>query len=211
MNKEESAWVEQALAGDRTAFNRIVESYQVPVYNLAYRMLGNEAEAEDAAQETFLRAYTQLHTYRPEHKLSTWLLSIASHYCVDRLRRRRFTWVSVDEEPIQQMLESFADDQAPEQALLAAEESDRVQAMLDSLDPMYRTPLILRYWYDLSYQEIAQTLKITEAAVKTRLHRGRQQLAALLRAQLPEPTSDGSASRSAERGQALMTQATPAR
>ncbi len=211
MNKEESAWVEQALAGDRAAFNRIVESYQVPVYNLAYRMLGNEAEAEDAAQETFLRAYTQLHTYRPEYKLSTWLLSIASHYCVDRLRRRRFTWVSADEEPVQQMLESFADDQAPEQALLAAEESDRVQAMLDSLDPMYRTPLILRYWYDLSYQEIAQTLKITEAAVKTRLHRGRQQLAARLRTQSPEPAFNASLSRSAEGGQALITQANATR
>jgi len=192
VNEEESAWVERALAGDRAAFSRIVESYQTPVYNLAYRMLGNEAEAEDAAQETFLRAYTQLHTYRPEYKLSTWLLAIASHYCVDRLRRRRFTWISTDEEPAQQILESFVDQEAPEQALLAAEESDQVQAMLNSLDPMYRIPIILRYWYDLSYQEIAQALKISEAAVKTRLHRGRQQLAVRLRAQ-PEAAPDRAA------------------
>jgi RNA polymerase sigma-70 factor (ECF subfamily) len=85
---QERAWIEQALQGDQTAFGHLVRAYERPVYNLTYRMLGNAAEAEDAAQETFLRAYSKLATYQPERKFVNWLLSIASHHCIDRLRRR---------------------------------------------------------------------------------------------------------------------------
>lgn len=174
---DELVWVERARRGDQDAFARLVERYQVPVYHLAYRMLGNAAEAEDAAQETFVRAYTRLHTYRPEHKFSTWLLSIASHYCIDRLRRRRYVWLSADEEPIRQQLQQRTNSASPETAAMEAERRVEIQALLDQLDPMYRTPVILRYWYDLSYKEIAEVMEISEAAVKTRLHRARLQLA----------------------------------
>jgi len=94
---QELLWLEQARRGDQTAFSRLVEAYQRPVYNLCYRMLGNAPEAEDAAQETFVRMYTKLHTYQPDRKLSSWVLSIASHYCIDRLRLRRGQWLSLDE------------------------------------------------------------------------------------------------------------------
>ena len=97
--EEEKIWIRQAVAGDHKAFTRLVEAYQIPVYNLAYRMLGEAREAEDAAQETFLRAYTRLTTYQIDKKFSSWLLAIASHHCIDRLRRRRFTWLSLDELP----------------------------------------------------------------------------------------------------------------
>ncbi|MGD8398322.1 MAG: sigma-70 family RNA polymerase sigma factor, partial [Anaerolineae bacterium] len=85
---QERAWIEQALQGDRKAFGQLVRAYERPVYNLTYRMLGNSAEAEDAAQETFLRAYAKLATYQPGRKFVNWLLSIASHHCIDRLRRK---------------------------------------------------------------------------------------------------------------------------
>jgi len=185
VSDQELAWIQRAQAGDRAAFSRLVEAYQTPVYNLAYRMLGNATEAEDAAQETFLRAYTRLHTYCSEHKFSTWILSIASHYCVDRLRRRRFTWLSTDEEPVQQIIQAYAGDESPESAALDAESRAEVQAMLNMLDPMYRTPLILRYWHDLSYKEIAEVMEVTEATVKTRLHRARLQLAEYMRSNPP--------------------------
>ncbi|HEY63392.1 MAG TPA: sigma-70 family RNA polymerase sigma factor [Caldilineae bacterium] len=177
VNEPESTWIQEAQRGDRAAFAKLVESYQTMVYNLAYRMLGNAAEAEDAAQETFLRAYTRLHTYRPEYKFSTWLLSIASHYCIDQLRRRRLTWLSTDEEPVRRALHAQMGAESPERAALEAERREEIQAMLNALDPMYRAPIILRYWYDLSYREIAEVMGITEAAVKTRLHRARLQLA----------------------------------
>jgi RNA polymerase sigma-70 factor (ECF subfamily) len=177
VSDQELAWIQQARAGDHAAFSRLVETYQVPVYNLAYRMLGSRAEAEDATQETFLRAYAQIHTYRPERKFSTWILSITSHYCVDRLRRRRFIWLSTDEEPVRQILRSHVEGEEPEAIAMEAETRAEIQEMLNQLDPMYRQPLILRYWYDLSYKEIAEVMGITEAAVKTRLHRARLQLA----------------------------------
>jgi RNA polymerase sigma-70 factor (ECF subfamily) len=137
-------------------------------------MLGNAPEAEDAAQETFLRMYTKLHTYQPERKLSSWVLSIASHYCIDRLRRRRGQWLSLDEEPVAATLAS--PNRGPEDLALRSESRDEVQRLVDMLQPAYRVPLILRYWHDLSYAEIADTMGLTVQAVKSRLHRARLQV-----------------------------------
>jgi RNA polymerase sigma-70 factor (ECF subfamily) len=176
MEEQEKTWVEQACAGDQAAFARLVESYQKPVYNLAYRMLGNSVEADDAAQETFIRMYTRLHTYDPKRKFSSWLLAIASHFCIDVLRRRRINWASIEDLP--PMIElSMPETKQPEQVLLKGQSADTVQQLLDTLAPAYRVPVILRYWYDMSYQEIADTMGVTESTVKTRLHRARGKLA----------------------------------
>lgn len=177
MNEQELTWVEEARRGDRRAFSRLVEAYQRPVFNLTYRMLGNVEEAEDAAQEAFLRAYTRLGQYDPDQKFSTWLFSIANHHCIDRLRKRRVTHVSIDDNPVLQNLEG--DDPRPERKALDKEERLEVQAMLEQLAPEYRTPLVLRYWEDMSYEEIAETMDVSVAAIKSRLFRARQQLAAI--------------------------------
>jgi len=178
---EELRWIESARRGDRNAFSKLVQAYQIPVYNLTYRMLGNAQEAEDAAQEAFLRAYKRLGTYQPDRKFSNWILSIASHYCIDQLRRRRFVWLSVEDNPAVAWLSS--DDEQPDDAALRSERAEEVRSMLQHLAPEYRAPLILRYWHDLSYKEIAEVLELSEPAVKTRLHRARLQLAALLEEQ----------------------------
>ena len=173
--EEEKVWIRQAVAGDHEAFTSLVEAYQIPVYNLAYRMLGDAREAEDAAQETFLRAYTRLTTYQIDKKFSSWLLAIASHHCIDRLRRRRFTWLSLDELPF---LEQAAGERnQPEEAAIRQEQRDEVHKMLDHLPPQYRAAVILRYWYELSYREIAEVMGTTESAVKSRLYRAREMLA----------------------------------
>jgi RNA polymerase sigma-70 factor (ECF subfamily) len=178
VDNDEQMWIAAARRGDRNAFGRLVQAYQIPVYNLAYRMLSNAGEAEDAAQETFLKAYTRLSTYQPDMKFSNWILSIASHHCIDRLRRRRFTWLSVEDDPAMEWLTS--DTELPDEAALRAEQAHELQAMLSQLDPDYRTPIVLRYWYDLSYKEIADTMNISESALKSRLHRARLQLAELI-------------------------------
>lgn len=173
--EEEQVWIRQAVAGDREAFTRLVEAYQIPIYNLAYRMLGDAREAEDAAQETFLRAYTRLATYQTDKQFSSWLLAIASHYCIDRLRRRRFTSLSLDELPF---LDQVAGERnQPEEAVIRQEKQDEVRRMLDQLPPPYRAAVILRYWYELSYLEIAEVMGTTESAVKSRLYRAREMLA----------------------------------
>ena len=89
MQGNEAELLSKAQQGDAQAFTWLVETYQRPVFNLCYRMLGNAQDAEDAAQETFLRAYKNLRRYDRSRPFSTWLLSIAAHYCIDQARRRR--------------------------------------------------------------------------------------------------------------------------
>jgi len=180
MEDTESTWIRQARVGDPAAaaeaFSRLVEAYQTSVYHLAYRMLGNSVEAEDAAQETFIRAYTRLHTYDPERKFSSWLLAIASHYCVDVLRRRRIDYLSLDDlSPMAELAAPPATQ--PERVMVSQQDASAVQKLLDVLSPDYRTPVILRYWYDMSYREIAETMGVSEGTVKTRLHRARARMA----------------------------------
>ena len=189
-NHEEQGWVEQARRGDKQAFGRLVQAYQRPVYNLTYRMLGSPEEAEDAAQETFLRAYARLGQYDPEMKFSTWVFSIANHHCIDRLRKRRATYISIEDNPVLENLEG--DTPQPEHSALGREQSVELQALINLLEPEYRTPLVLRYWEELSYEEIATALGMTVAAVKSRLFRARQQLMVLYQkreAALPPPPS----------------------
>jgi RNA polymerase sigma-70 factor (ECF subfamily) len=174
--QQEQAWIEAAGGGDRAAFGHLVQAYQRPVYNLTYRMLGDAARAEEAAQETFVRAYTKLDKYDPAYKFSNWILSIASHYCIDRLRRRRLKWLSLGSENLPPA--ALASPQlGPEQRVIEAEHKAEIQAMLQSLPADDRAALVLHYWHDLSYDEIAKATDSTVSAVKSRLYRARRKLA----------------------------------
>lgn len=177
MNSEENEWLSQAMEGDKDAFGKIIEAYQGPVYNLAYRMLNNANEAEEAAQEAFIRAYTRLDSYNPERKFSTWLLSITSNYCIDVIRKRRAILLSIDE-PLAPHPALMSEKSAgPESQLVQHEEQVLVQSLLAELEPDYRQAVVLRYWYDLSYEEIAELMNTTVSAIKSRLFRARRQLA----------------------------------
>ena len=171
---EESVWIQRALEGDTGAFNRLVQMYQTPVYNLTYRMLGERMEAEDAAQETFLRAFRNLHRYDCERPFRTWLLSIASHHCIDRIRRRRPVF-SLDT-----VIHSASGDVEPEKTVIERERQAGVQDLLEGLPPTDRMAVILLYWYDCSYEEVAEMLDLTTSAVKSRLYRARRVMAQAL-------------------------------
>jgi len=174
---EEQVWLDQARRGDKAAFGKIIEAYQRPVYNLAYRMLSNSGEAEEAAQEAFIRAYTRLDSYNPNHKFSTWLLSITSNYCIDLIRKRRAILLSIDEPlPPHPSLMSERSS-GPEPQLVQSEQEEMVQTLLAELAPEYREAVVLRYWYELSYDEIAEMMDTTVSAIKSRLFRARRQLA----------------------------------
>src|SRR5215471_10958210 len=176
--------VELILKGNQEVFSVLVERYKDAVQNLAYRMLGNATEAEDITQETFVRAYTQLATYKPVHKFSTWLLSIASHLAIDQLRRRRFLALPLEDVPF---LEWVADlGTGPEQSALESEQQDEIQQYLQRLPGKYRAVIVLRYWYDFSYEEIATALNLTPPLVKARLHRARELLARYMKQNIPE-------------------------
>src|SRR5690349_24418355 len=171
----DAAIVELVVNGDQDVFAVLVERYKDAVQNLAYRMLSNTTEAEDVTQETFVRAYTQLGTYKPVHKFSTWLLSIASHLAIDQLRRRRFLALPLEDVPFLEWLPDVG--VGPEQSALEGEQQDEIQTYLQRLPSKYRAVIVLRYWYDLPYDEIAQALNLTPALVKARLHRARELLA----------------------------------
>lgn len=174
MQAQEQRWAWLAQGGDQTAFMNIVDAYQRPVYNLCYRMLGDPVEAEDAAQETFLRAYTKINSYQPARKFSSWLFSIASHYCIDRLRRQRQQVVSWDELPPWNTPPDNKPE--PEAATLAHEAKAGVHDLLNSLPPDYRAAIVLRYWHEMSYDEIAESLETSVSAIKSRLFRAKQMM-----------------------------------
>ncbi|NJM06274.1 sigma-70 family RNA polymerase sigma factor [Candidatus Gracilibacteria bacterium] len=173
---DEPVLIQRTLAGDQRAFAELVERYTGAVFNLAYRMLNNAQDAEDAVQEIFLRAYRRLDSYDTERKFVTWLLTIASNYCIDRLRRRRFDWLTLDD--VAFWLPSTRT--GPERNALLNEQRAAVQQALQALPEQYRSITVLRYWQDLSYLEIAEVTGLSESAVKTRLHRARKMLETVL-------------------------------
>jgi len=170
----EPQWLVLAKKGDVSAFTKLVDAYQRPVYNLCYRMLGDAYDAEDAAQETFFRAYHNLKRYDDTRSFSTWVLSIAAHYCIDQIRKKRIKLVSLDETPY---LEPADANPGPEAHLRMQEEQKRVQDLLGTLKPQDRAAVVMFYWYDFSYEEISDALGLSLSAVKSRMHRARLALA----------------------------------
>ncbi len=176
----ERRWLERARAGDEGAFALLVERYQRPVFTLCYRMLGDADEAEDAAQEAFLKAYRNLRRYDPQRKFLNWLLTISANGCVDRLRRRRLQRL-----PLGRL--RLADPKpGPEAKAIAHEQEAAVRRLLDGLAPRDREALVLRYWHEMSYEEIAQVMNTSVSSVKSRLHRAKKAMAKLYAAQRAE-------------------------
>lgn len=162
--------------GDDQSFAELVNRYEQAVLNLAYYMLHDPAEAEDAAQEAFLRAYRNLSRYDCGRSFKTWVMSIASNHCIDRLRRRHFQKFSLDEIlPTHPALSSR--EPGPEEYTIETERSRAMSRLLETLPPKYRSVVILYYWYEMSCTEIADSLDVQEGTVKSRLFRARRQLA----------------------------------
>jgi RNA polymerase sigma-70 factor (ECF subfamily) len=187
--ENESEWLYKAQRGDVQAFTCLLEAYQKPVFNLCYRMLGNAQDAEDAAQETFLRAYQSLKRYDNNRPFSTWLLSIAAHYCIDQIRKRRVQIISVEELPVPDL-----PDHSPgiESNLSKKEEQQRIKAVIGVLDAIDRAAVVMYYWYDFSYDEICQALSLSMSALKSRLHRARRVMAEEWLKYQPAPASQNS-------------------
>jgi len=170
----EAEWLLNAQNGDQQAFSYLVEKYQRPVYNLSFRMLGNAQDAEDAAQEAFLRAYKAMKRYDNNRAFSSWLLSITAHYCIDQIRKKKFTVVSVEELSMPNLPDNTP---GVETKLSKKDEQLRIRELLEELSPIDRATVIFYYWYDFSYQEISETLSLSISAVKSRLHRARRTMA----------------------------------
>ncbi|GAE31934.1 RNA polymerase sigma factor SigW [Halalkalibacter hemicellulosilyticus] len=166
--------------GDQEAFAEIVELYKDKVYQICYRMLGNVHEAQDVAQEAFLRAYTNIDRYDINRKFSTWLFRIATNVSIDRLRKKKPDFYLQDEvkgtDGVTFESQLAADEELPEDQVVTRELQDWVQNEINQLPIKYRTAIILKYIEDLSINEISEILDMPPATVKTRVHRGREAL-----------------------------------
>ena len=163
-----------AQKGSVDAFTDLVNSHQNAVFNLCYRMLGDPYEAEDAAQETFLRAYKAMKSFDRKRSFSTWLLSIAAHYCIDMLRKKRLNITHIEDTPYLELPDPGPN---PEISLTDSEQQKRIRALLNVLSETDRAIVVMFYWYEFSYGEIAEALTLSTSAVKSRIHRARAQMA----------------------------------
>ena len=184
--EEESALIRRVLAGDTDAFEPLVVEHQTRVYRLALRLTGNEADAADAAQEAFIKAYTSLASFRGESRFSVWLYRLTNNVCIDLLRRnRRETAVplqSENEDGETAALEIPDETFSPERLAERAADREAVRRAIASLPPDCREILTLREIGGLRYDELAETLHLEPGTVRSRLNRARKRLAdALLR------------------------------
>jgi RNA polymerase sigma-70 factor (ECF subfamily) len=162
-----------ATGGD--AFGELVTRYQTGVFNVCYRVLHEHGDAEDLAQETFMRAYDRLHTFDLEREFGPWIRRIAANLCLNYLESHKVT-APLDEE------RDADESQRPEKQVEVKERSAQIRHVLASLPPQYRVVVELRHYQELSYDEIAQELNIPLSDVKSHLFRARKILAEQLHA-----------------------------
>lgn len=172
---------EVARDGDRREFDTLVERYHKQAYNIAYRMAGNHADAEDLTQEAFIRAFRFFAQYRRELPFDSWLYKIMSNVFIDRLRRRPKANIrSLDAPVVTQEGEAQFDVadpcDGPEDVVLSREMDSRIQAALETLPEAFRITVIYADIECLSYEEIADVTRTNIGTVRSRLHRGRRLL-----------------------------------
>ena len=192
--EEERALLQRAQRGDGEAFEEIVRANEAAVYHLALRRLGSREDAEDAAQEVFLKAYTSLQSFRGESKLSVWLYRITNNVCIDALRRRKETVsLSVEDADGADAQLELPDERFDPAALAERKDlREQVGKALMKLPPDAREILLLRELGGQSYDEIAQTLEIDVGTVKSRIFRARKKLCALCEGNFSDaPSSKG--------------------
>ncbi|KMY46056.1 RNA polymerase sigma factor SigW [Bacillus sp. FJAT-27916] len=172
--------IQQVRDGDQRAFEDIVEFYKDKVFQLCYRMLGDRYEAEDVAQEAFLRAYVNIHTFQMNRKFSTWLYRIATNLCIDRIRKKKPDFYLDAEVAGTEGLDMYSQipsaEKLPEEELENLELKERVQLEIQKLPEKYRAAIVLKYVDELSLKEISEILHLPIGTVKTRIHRGRDAL-----------------------------------
>jgi len=176
MPEPEQHLIQRAQKGDHEAFAALVSEHQRYVYNLALRVLKNEEEALDLAQETFVRAWTALPNFRGQSQFRTWLYRIVTNLCYNRLPNLRRSLNELGDDVIAELPETDLTLANPARRLESRELQSYLHKAIDELDENYRLLISLRYQNELSYEEIATTLNLPLGTVKTGLFRAKEQL-----------------------------------
>ncbi len=198
---EELELIKRAAGGDDSAFEQLVNQYQKPVYNLAYRMCGNPDDAFDLSQEAFLNAWKGLKGFQFQSSFSTWLYRLTSNVCLSYLRSKKrksaVSLVFLDDKEEEQEWEIPDSAPLPEEQAISKEERRQVESALNSLEVEYREALALSVYSDLSYQQIAEIQGVQEGTVKSRIFRAREKIRRIIQS---GNNSSPSASNSAKGG-----------
>jgi RNA polymerase sigma-70 factor, ECF subfamily len=180
--EQDAQLVQQCLQGDASAWEELVRRHTRRVFNLCYRFTGNSAEAEDMSQEVFLRVYRTLGSYHSAHGgFATWMTSVTRNLLIDHYRRTKRDRITDSLEDAMPAVENKASSaRRPDQLALQSELSRQVQTALTRLSPELREAVVLRDLQQLDYSEIQIVLSVPEGTVKSRINRGRIELARIL-------------------------------
>ena len=163
--------IKLCINGDKEIFSELVNRYKNLVYSVVLRMVNNTEEANDLAQEIFIKLYRNLDKYQPEYKFSTWLIRISTNHVIDYRRKRKQEIISMEEIPYE-----LTNDTTPEREYIQKEESKRLECAIKALPDLYKIPIVLYHQQGLHYQEIADIIGEPLSKVKNRIFRGRKML-----------------------------------
>lgn len=173
---EDAQLVARSLKQDHEAFGQLIDRHASAIVNLAYRMVGNRAEAEDLAQEAFLTAFKALSTFRADSKFSTWLYRIAANKCKDWLRAKRPGQGPYDVDADEVLDLYVAEERTPEQLLSQQQVGQELEQAIQRLPPLYREAFVLKHVEGLSYEQMEDILGVNGDTLKMRVYKGRLQL-----------------------------------
>ena len=176
MEQKDDIWyIERVLKGDTQYFSHLVDKYKDIVYSIAFKVLRNREDAEEMAQESFIKAYKSLHTFKGDAKFSTWLYRITYNNCISEVRKKKLKFVSTDDVQISDEPDEMNFDGIPEE-----NRAKYVKAALDKLPEDEYTLILLFYFEDKSVEEIVEITKLSESNVKVKLFRTRKKLYSIL-------------------------------
>lgn len=172
MTRTDSELVRSCLMGNNDAFAELITRYKRLIYSVAYKFTKENEEADDMAQEAFIKIYRSLSKYNDKYKFSTWCVKVATNVCLDHVRRRKLNCVSLEE------VENFSatDTDSPEEYYLRKEKYQVLQDAIDSLPEIYREPIVMYHQKGMSYKEIAEDLGKPMSIIKNRIFRARHTL-----------------------------------
>lgn len=176
VNKDRAAMtdyeiIQACLSEDNSYFEELVIRYKNLVYSVVLRMINDAEEANDLAQEIFVKIYKNLSRYYPDFKFSTWIIRISTNHVIDYRRKKRQETV-----PLEDMEYELNTGDSPESLYLKKEQSLQLNKVVEELPDMYKVPILLYHQQGLSYQEIAQVIDVPLSKVKNRIFRGRKML-----------------------------------
>ncbi len=179
--KKDFLLVEKAKDADQKAYAELMQRYKKPVYHMILKMVRNVDDAEDLTIEAFAKAFRNLKKFNPEYTFSTWLFRIATNNCIDFIRKKKLDTMSISN--------TYKDDNGdnvdieikdinlnPQEEAIKGEKIEIIQAIVSKLPPKYQVLVKLRYFQELSYEEIAEEMKVPLGTVKAQLHRARELL-----------------------------------